>query len=106
MALLQSLETMSTDDQEKLLDYAINHIFLPPRLPNASDYSPHVEAGLIALVRDVADSFVQVEDAQSTGWVTVTRMLASMSRVHDGRAMSEHTVAKEIEVMQCGGKSI
>jgi hypothetical protein len=40
-----------------LLDYAINHIFLPPRLPNASDHSPHLEAGLIALVREFAGDF-------------------------------------------------
>jgi len=100
------VETMPTDDKEKLLDYAINHIFLPPRLPNASDHSPHLEAGLITLVRDFAEKFVQVEDVQSTDWVTVTRMLASMSRVHDGGTMSEHTVAKEIDAMQCGGRSI
>ena len=106
MAMLKCFETMSTDDKENLLDYAINHIFLPPRLPNASDHSPNLEAGLIALVREFADQFDQDKDAQSTDWVTVTSMLASMSRVHDGRAMSEHTVAKEIESMRCGGRTI
>lgn len=54
---------MSTDDKEKLLDYAINHIFLPPRLPNASDSSYSLEAGLIALVREVVDDFAESEDA-------------------------------------------
>jgi len=104
--VMDTFQAMSTDDKEKLLDYAIKHIFLPPKLPNASDHSPRLEAGLIALVRDFADKFVQAEDARSTDWVTVTRMLASMSRVHDGKAMSAHTVAEEIEAMHCGGKSI
>ena len=54
---------MSTDDKEKLLDYAINHIFLPPRLPNASDSSYGLEAGLTALVREVVDDFAESEDA-------------------------------------------
>ncbi len=104
--MLKSFEAMSTDDRENLLNYAINHIFLPPRLPNASDHSPHLEAGIIALVREFADSFVQSQDDSSTDWVTVTKMLASMSRVHDGRAMSKKTVAKEIEAMGRGGRPI
>jgi len=94
---------MSADDKEELLDYAINHIFLPPRLPNASDSSPHLEARLIALVRQYAD---RPKGAQSTDWTTVTKMLASMSRVHDGRAMAEHTVREEIAAMKCGGRFI
>ena len=106
MVMLKCFETMSTDEKKNLLDYAINHIFLPPRLPNASDHSPNLEAGLIALVLEFADKFVQAEDAQSTDWVTVTKMLASMSRVHDGKAMSKHTVAAEIEAMRCGGRTI
>lgn len=106
MAMPKLFAAMSTDDRENLLNYAINHIFLPPRLPNASDHSPHLEAGIIALVREFADSFVQPEDVRSTGWVTVTKMLASMSRVHDGRAMSEKTVAEEIKAMGCGGRPI
>ena len=106
MVTLKCFETMSTDDKRNLLDYAINHIFLPPRLPNASDHSPNLEAGLIALVREFADKFVHAEDAQSTDWVTVTKMFASMSRVHDGKAMSKHTVATEIEAMRCGGRTI
>lgn len=31
-------------------------------------------------------------------------MLALMSRVHDGRAMAEHTISEEIEAMECGGR--
>ena len=106
MDTLKSFETMSTDDRENLLHYAINHIFLPPRLPNASDHSPHLEAGIIALVREFADKFVQSGNVQSTDWVAVKKMLGSMSRVHDGRAMSEKTVSKEIEALKCGGRSI
>ena len=106
MDKLKSFETMSTDDRENLLNYAINHIFLPPRLPNAFDHSPHLEAGIIALVREFADNFVQPEGAQSTDWVTVTKMLAAMSRVHDGRAMSEKSITKEIEALGRGGRSI
>lgn len=98
MAMLKSVETMSTDDRENLLNYAINHIFLPPRLPNSSDHSPDLEAGIIALVREFADNFAQLEDVQFTDWVTVTKMLASMSRVHDGRAMSEGPSPKRLRL--------
>lgn len=46
-------ELLCSKGNTKLLNYAINHIFVPLKLPNRADGTPRLEAALLRLVRDL-----------------------------------------------------
>ena len=63
------------------LQYCINHVFLPPKLPQEAEDSEHarsVEQGLLRLLHDSTKSFhsSQTSAEYSTSpWKTIERML-------------------------------
>ena len=63
------------------LQYYINHVFLPPKLPQEAEDSEHVrsaEQGLLRLLHDSTKSFQRSQTSAecSTGaWKTIERMV-------------------------------
>ena len=101
----KSLRSNSQDEVE-LLDYAINHIFVPPKLPNRADGNPQLESALLGLVRDYAASFKdrlqQGSDARSA-WESICTMLAASTKLHEG-GLTEGSVKTAITSMVPGGE--
>lgn len=42
------------------IDFIINHVFLPRKLPHANDSQPHCEHALLRLVADAATAFADL----------------------------------------------
>lgn len=71
-----------TDDE---VDFHINHIFLPPKLPQANDGDPRLENVLLRLVADAADTFANlVPDDQQPAVrqvaTTISQLIASRDK--------------------------
>ena len=96
----------SSEDKAELLDYAIKHIFAPPRLPNRADGNPQLESALLGLVRDCAASFKdrlqQGSDAHSV-WKSICTMLAASKKLHEGE-LTEDSVKTAVTSMTPGGE--
>jgi len=98
--------TSPSKHKVKLLDYAIKHIFVPPKLPNRADGTPQLENALLGLVRDCAESFKDNPEPGSdahAGWEIICTMLANAIKVHDGE-LTEDVVNKVISSMAPGGE--
>ena len=99
-------DTTPSKDQVELLDYAIKHVFVPPRLPSRADGNPQLESALLGLVRDYAASFKdrlqQGSDARSA-WESICTMLAASTKLHEG-GLTEGSVKTAITSMVPGGE--
>ena len=93
-------------DQVELLDYAIKHTFVPPRLPNRGDGTPQLETALFSLVSDCAETFKDCLEPDSdtrAAWEVICTMLAASMRLYDGE-LTEDSVYKAIRSTAPGGE--
>jgi hypothetical protein len=93
--------------EETSLPFIINHVFLPPDLPNKSDRTPEHEATLIRVFKDCAEKFACHFEPQShsrRAWDVITRMLASAALLHDRGIVEEDQLDKQIADMEVGGE--
>lgn len=64
------------------LEYAMNHVFLPPKLPQEHDPGPQASLGDIALCRLAYEAAVQFPQylpaSHQTQWDVVIKMLKSL----------------------------
>jgi hypothetical protein len=98
--------TKPSEDKAELLQYAIKHAFVPPRLPNRADSSPQVERALIRLVRDCAEGFkgrLEPKSGAQAGWEVICKMLATAAKLHDGE-LTEDSVKTAITSLAPGGE--
>ena len=89
----------------KLLEYAINHIFVPPRLPNRADGTPKLEAALLRLVRDLARAFtnrLEPGSAPHVGWEMISKMLSSSAELHEDELTAD-SINAALASMEPGG---
>ncbi|KAL1748426.1 hypothetical protein HDZ31DRAFT_29860 [Schizophyllum fasciatum] len=101
----------TNDDAASILEFKINHLFLPPKLPQHRDNSPMKERALIARVVKSGQEFLgtlrAVEDVQGRTlerWERVERMLHNFRRVclGEGASMDACMLAELINNMQPG----
>ena len=89
------------------LVFVINHLFLPPALPNESDRTPEHEASLIRIFKDCAETFAHHFEPQSNSrcaWDVITRMFAATALLHDRGTVEEDQLEKQIGDMGVGGE--
>jgi hypothetical protein len=85
------------------LDYIVNHVFLPPKLPQLNDTTPEVEVALTKLFHDALNSFIGLlpEDAQDD-WSTLPPMLSIL--LDDGNLGSPiRNLDRKLDEMVEGG---
>lgn len=58
------------------LEYIVNHVFLPPKLPQLNDTTPEVEVALTKLFHDTLNSFIGLPEADQNGWTALPSMLS------------------------------
>ena len=100
-------DTTPSKDQVELLDYAIKHVFVPPRLPSRADGNPQLESALLGLVRDCAASFkdhLQQGSYARSVWELIYTMLAASTKLHEGE-LTEGSVKTAITSMTPGGET-
>jgi hypothetical protein len=92
--------------QVNLLSYAINHLFVPPGLPNQPEVTQRLESALSGLVRDCAQSFTRRLESRSdarAGWKIVCTMLTSFTKLYS-RGLTEDSVETALASMALGGE--
>jgi hypothetical protein len=91
------------------LTYIINHLFLPPKLPQEGDSSPAGTQALLQHVTDSADAFVEVLCHQNVdisvlrSWCTLHKMLESMAVLHQSEYIPLEGLRSSISYMETGG---
>lgn len=91
----------------ELLDYAINHIFVPPRLPSRADGNPRLEASLLRLISDLAGAFtsrLEPESAPRVGWDIISKMLMASAKLHEDE-LTDKSINNALASMKPGGST-
>jgi hypothetical protein len=99
------IELPPSKGNRKLLNYVINHIFVPPRLPNKADGTPKLEAALLGLVRDLAREFtscLEPESAPRVGWEIISKMLSTSAELYEDE-VTEDSIYAALASMEPGG---
>ena len=98
-------ELPPSKSNKKFLNYVINHIFVPPRLPNSADGTPKLEAALLGLVRDLARGFtdcLELESASRVGWEIISKMLSTSAELYEDE-LTESSIHAALASMEPGG---
>jgi len=91
------------------LIYIINHLFLPPKLPQKDDSSPANTRALLSLVTNSVVGFLDVLHSQNidTGvlrrWRTLHKMLGSMEVLHQSEYIPLEGLRDSINNMKIHG---
>lgn len=85
------------------LDYIINHVFLPSKLPQLCDTTPEVEFELTKLFRDTLQTFIDLlPERDQDDWTSLPPMLDIL--LVDGSLESPiRKLDKQLSVMGEGG---
>ena len=90
---------------EDILRYTLNHVFLPPKLPQKDDYDADLDAALCRFAYDAALEFAAfLSESQQGRWSTVSRMLKNMRHaagVLDNDVLVTNILDLEIEGQLC-----
>ncbi|KAK1673137.1 hypothetical protein BDP55DRAFT_634371 [Colletotrichum godetiae] len=84
--------------------YIIQHVFLPPQLPQADDFSPENESALVQFVKDsVADFYEHVPSSQKASVRIAIGLMEAMMCVHrplgDTVAIDQHSLLERLMSM-------
>jgi hypothetical protein len=93
--------------QANLLSYAINHLFVPPELPNELEVTQHLDSALLGLLRDCVQSFTRRLESGSdarAGWQVICTILTSFTSLYSG-GLTEDSVETALASMAPGGES-
>jgi hypothetical protein len=94
---------MSNNKMHQLL-YTINHIFLPPQLPQKDDHDPDNDRALCAVLLQSAKIYrASLPVHQEIRWNPMVKMLQSLFKFHDSDALSKDPVKIAMRGMQPGG---
>jgi hypothetical protein len=93
------------------LEYVINHLFLPPKLPQEYDDDPESskQRALVQHLADCADLFCDhlrredVEDRVQACWGVLQTMLSNFANVYEGASLSREHLAATINTMDPDG---
>ena len=98
-------ELPPSKSNKKFLNYVINHVFVPPRLPNSADGTPKLEAALLGLVRDLARVFtdrLEFDSAPRAGWEIISKMLSTSAELYEDE-LTEGSIRAALDSMEPGG---
>ena len=91
----------------KQLEYIINHVFLPPKLPHQDDSGVEETNALIKTVLATTNVFQNhLSEQERSGWISCMKMMRNMIELKD---RSGHLMAEKLQLalreMSEGGMS-
>lgn len=90
----------------KELDYVLNHVFLPPKLPQEQDIGPEANLGAITLCELAYDAAVQfpqyLSEQYQSQWAVVVKMLGHL--LDTTRVFEKQGQIDKILSMRVGGQ--
>ncbi|KAK1833383.1 hypothetical protein QBC39DRAFT_424743 [Podospora conica] len=81
------------DESPGSLRYVINHVFLPPRLPQTQDTTRENDSALVA---SLYKSLVEFRDLEPTSWEALTPVIGMVDRFHKTEATTVDTIQQNI----------
>jgi hypothetical protein len=86
------------------LEFIINHVFMPTRLPQEDDKSYGQESALCQFVLATAmDFFRQLSEAEQRLWRPALTMLDNLTRFSDDSAFDKESLRHALSRMRSGG---
>jgi hypothetical protein len=86
------------------LQYIVNHIFLPPELPQKDDHNPENDRALCRELCQSACNFYGLLPSDGrTRWDPIIEMLQCLCDFHELDVLSKDCVKSAMERMQPGG---
>jgi hypothetical protein len=84
--------------------YMLNHVFLPPKLPQADDTNRDRDIALCRLVHDASLEFAGfLSQPQQQQWSIVNKMLRTQLKI--AQVVDKDVLAKDILSLKDGGQS-
>lgn len=97
------------------LKYILNHLFLPPKLPQRRDEQTRWrDVALLSFLHDASLKFIYnlKSSALFSGhysyetWATLSRMLGSMATLHSRQNLTQQEVQTALQSMEVNGKGV
>jgi hypothetical protein len=98
--------TVDTTTDDLFLDL-VNHLFLPPKLPQTSDGRDNHHGYIIDRVFEAVIGFRNAMEADgflSQPLVTIEKMMAAMQSAHSARCLTRQGLENVLSIMQPGGE--
>ena len=94
-------------DFSPTMDYIVNHVFLPPKLPQQDDSDDANEHALCLIIYQAAQDYTRVLSAeQQTRWAPILKMLERIDVSHESSLLSKDIISEYVANMECGGMMI
>jgi hypothetical protein len=91
-----------SDEDVQNLQNLINHIVLPPQLPQKEESDPlKINSDLVHLLRDVTKTFDQ---RTSAAWISVIKMLSTLDRTEQTSALNDESLGADLKGLKAGGQ--
>jgi hypothetical protein len=104
MAQFEAVNRLSKTKDQPILEYIVNHVFLPLKLPQGSDQSLANDLALSQAVFDAAISFSdQLSSDKLLLWASSLKMLRNLKNSIRFSVMSAKEVESQISVMDNTG---
>jgi Family of unknown function (DUF6606) len=98
-----------SNDNDDIIKYIINHLFLPPILPEADETDIECQQALLSHVVESAAAFCEVLDRPGVDqnvlrcWRILHKMLLSMDTIRQGAFMDLNELESAVLDMQVNG---
>lgn len=109
---LYRISTMELTDSE--LNYLVNHLFLPPKLPQQEEKDRHKKDDLLSkYILSIADEFNSLvreadggtNEEVTKAWRVIHRMLEKFQRLHSSETLDANQLGTALLGMQVNGTS-
>jgi hypothetical protein len=97
------------------LQYIIEHVFLPPKLPQSYDAEiEQKDESLYKFVAEASEYFVEALEVSPHGvnqrdlqlWQELNKMLECTTRVHELHRLTKEDIETALQQLEVGGKSV
>jgi hypothetical protein len=84
------------------LQNLINHVALPPQLPQTEEPDPsRIDKSLLHLLRDAMNTF---DLRSSVAWTSVSKMLSMLDKTEQARALNNDSLTANLRGLNAGGE--
>ena len=80
----------------------INHVALPPQLPQSEEPDPsRINSNLVHLLQDAMKTF---DRRTSAAWASVSKMLSALDKTEQAKALNNDSLRADLKALNPGGE--
>jgi len=103
---------MSNDADSETLRYIVEHVFMPPKVPDQEDEEMTLKDTALlgelskaaTMFKDMLRQNPQVGEETFGGWDTITKMLNSIGNLRNAKILAKSSIEAELRSMRVGGE--